>query len=111
MTSLVYHAFASRSLSPGSRTSPARTRRLSLCVQSRLNIIGLYRDNAIAIESEAKDPFGGNLYYAVTMQIMLPIPEFVRKEHNLHCDVVHITTKWVFRLTLDHAIAAIQTSR
>ena len=35
MMSLVFHAFASRSLSPGSRTSPARTRRLSLCVQSR----------------------------------------------------------------------------
>ena len=92
MPSLVFHAFASRSLSPGSRTSPARTRRLSLCVQSRLNIIGLYRVNAIAIESEARDPFGGNVYY-VTMQIMLPIPEFVRKERNLHRDVVHITTK------------------
>ena len=36
----------------------------------------------------------------VTMQIRLHIPEFARKEHNLHCDVVHITTKWVFRLTL-----------
>ena len=35
MTYLVFHAFASRSLSPGSRTSRARTRRLSLCVQSR----------------------------------------------------------------------------
>ena len=45
------------------------------------------------------------------MQITLHIPEFARKERNLHCDVVHITTKWVFRLTLDHAIAAIQTSR
>ena len=32
-------------------------------------IIGLYRENAIAIESEARDPFGGNVYY-VTMQIM-----------------------------------------
>ena len=33
----------------------------------------------------------------------------------LHCDVVHVTravtTKWVSRLVLDHAIAAIQTSR
>ena len=28
--------------------------------------IGLYRENAIAIESEAGDPFGGNVYY-VTM--------------------------------------------
>ena len=25
--------------------------------------IGLYRENAIAIESEARDPFGGNVYY------------------------------------------------
>ena len=72
--------------------------------------IGLYRENAIAIESEAKYPFGGNVYY-VTMQITLHIPESARRERNLHCDVVHSTTKWVFRLTLDHAIAAIQTSR
>ena len=49
--------------------------------------------------------------YYVTMQITLHIPEFARKQHNLDCDVVHITTKWVFRLTLDHAIAAIQPSR
>ena len=73
-------------------------------------LIGLYRENAIAIESEAIDPFGGNVYY-VTMQITFPIPEFARKERNLHCDVVHVTTKWVSRLVLDHAIAAIQTSR
>ncbi len=73
-------------------------------------IIGLYRENAIAIESEARDPFGGNVYY-VTMQIMFPIPEFARKERNLHCDVVHVTTKWVSRLVLDHAISAIKTSR
>ena len=72
--------------------------------------IGLYRENAIAIESEARDPFGGNVYY-VTMQITFPIPEFARKERNLHCDVVHVSTKWVSRLVLDHAIAAIQTSR
>ena len=65
--------------------------------------IGLYRENAIAIESEARDPFGGNVYY-VTMELAL-------KERNLHCDVVHVTTKWVSRLVLDHAIAAIQTSR
>ena len=71
---------------------------------------GLYRENAIAIESEARDPFGGNVYY-VTMQITFPIPEFARKERNLHCDVVHVTTKWVSRLVLDHAIAAIPTSR
>ena len=72
--------------------------------------IGLYRKNAIAIESEARYPFGGNVYN-VTMQITFPIPKFARKECHLHCDVVHVTTKWVSRLVLDHAIAAIQTSR
>ena len=56
--------------------------------------IGLYRENAIAIEGEAREPFGGNVYY-VTMQITFHIPEFARKERNLHCDVVHVTTKWV----------------
>ena len=75
-----------------------------------MQLIGLYRENAIAIESEARYPFGGNVYY-VTMQITFPIPEFARKERNLHCDVVHVTTKWVSRLVLDDAIAAIQTSR
>ena len=54
---------------------------------SRGGNIGLYRENAIAIESEARDPFGGNVYY-VTMQITFQIPEFARKERNLHCDVV-----------------------
>ena len=48
------------------------------------NSIGLYRENAFAIESEAREPFGGNVYY-VTMQITFHIPEFVRKERNLHC--------------------------
>ena len=76
----------------------------------RLSLIGLYRENAIAIESEARDPFGGNVYY-VTMQITFTIPEFARKERNLHCDVVHVTTKRFSRLVMDHAIAAIQTSR
>ena len=79
-------------------------------IMNKLNSIGLYRENANAIESEARDPFGGNVYY-VTMQITFPIPEFARKERNLHCDVVHVTTKWFSRLVLDHAIAAIQTSR
>ena len=53
--------------------------------------IGLYRENAIAIESEARDPFGGNVYY-VAMQITFPIPEFARKERNLHqtCQVSRI---------------------
>ena len=39
---------------------------------------------------------GGNVNY-VTMQIPLPIPEFTRTEHNLHCDVLHITTDSVAR--------------
>ena len=50
--------------------------------------MGLYRENAIATESEARDPFGGNVYY-VTMQITFTIPEFARNERNLHCDVVY----------------------
>ena len=49
--------------------------------------------------------------YYVTMQIKFPIPEFAREERNLHCDVVHVTTKCVSRLVLDHAIAAIETLR
>ena len=42
--------------------------------ESKTEVIGLYRENAIAIESEARDPFGGNVYY-VTMQILFPIPD------------------------------------
>ena len=70
--------------------------------------IGLYRENTIPIESEDRNQNGCNVYY-VTIQITLHIPE----ERNLHCDLglVHITTVWVSRLVLDHAIAAIQTSR
>ena len=45
------------------------------------------------------------------MTITFHIPEFARKERNLHCDVVHITIVWVPRLVVDHAVAAIQTSR
>ena len=47
-------------------------------------LIGLYRENAIAIESEARYPFGGNVYY-VTMQITFLIPEFRVK--NVICIV------------------------
>ena len=72
--------------------------------------IGLYRENSIAIESEANDSFGGNVYN-VTMQITLSIPEFKRNERNVHCDVSHITPDRVVRLFLDDAIAAFQTSR
>ena len=52
-------------------------------VPTAFPLIGLYRENAIAIESEARDPFGDNVYY-VTMQITFRIPEFARKERNLH---------------------------
>ena len=52
------------------------------------------------IQNESRDPFRGNVYY-VTMQIMFLTRKFRNGERNLHCDVVHITTKWVFRLTLD----------
>ena len=75
-----------------------------------LERIGLDSENEIAIDSEARDPDGGNVYYVV-MQIKFHIPEFARKERNLHCDVVHITTICVSRLVLAHAIAAIQASR
>ena len=71
--------------------------------------IGLYRENAIAIESEANDSYGGNVYY-VTMQITLPIPECTRNERNCHCGVLHIAPDRVVTLVLDDAIAAIQTS-
>ena len=47
-------------------------------------VIGLYRENAMSIESEARDPNVGNVYY-VTMQITFHIPEFARRERNLHC--------------------------
>ena len=42
------------------------------CQYNESVAMGLYRENAIAIESEARDrTFGGNVYY-VTMQITLP---------------------------------------
>ena len=56
-----------------------------------MDVICLYRENAIAIESEARDPNGGNVYY-VTLQITFHILEFARKERNLHCDVVPAST-------------------
>ena len=52
------------------------------------------------IQNESRDPFGGNVYY-VTMQITFLTRKFRNGEHNLHCDVVHIKTKWVSSLTLD----------
>ena len=52
------------------------------------------------IQNESRDPFGGNVYY-VTMQIAFLTRKFRNGERNLHCDIVHITTKWVSSLTLD----------
>ena len=52
------------------------------------------------IQNESRDPFGGNVYY-VTMQITFLTRKFRNGERNLHCDVVHIITKWVPSLTLD----------
>ena len=51
--------------------------------------IGLYRENAIAIENGSRYPNGGNVYYvtSLVMQITFHIPEFEHKEHNLHCDI------------------------
>ena len=39
--------------------------------------------------------------YYVTMQITFLTRKFRTWERNLHCDVVHITTKWVSSLALD----------
>ena len=52
------------------------------------------------IQNESTYPFGANVYY-VTMQITFLTRKFRNGERNLHCDVVHITTKWVSSLTLD----------
>ena len=71
--------------------------------------IGLYRDNAIAIESQDRD--------FLNVQIKVDRRAFARKERNLYCDVyVAAENKCTFlpfesRLVLDHAIAAIQKSR
>ena len=54
--------------------------------------IGLYRENAIAIQIEFNSP------------------EFTRNERNLNCDVLHVTPVRVARLLLDDTIAAFQTS-
>ena len=52
------------------------------------------------IQNESRYPFGGNVHY-VTMQITFLTRKLRNGERNLHCDVVHITTKWVSSLTLD----------
>ena len=52
------------------------------------------------IQNESSDSIGGNVKY-VTMQITFVTSKFRNEQRNLHCDIVHITTKWVFCLTLD----------
>ena len=70
-------------------------------------VIGLYRD----VQNESRDPFGGNVHH-VTMQITFLTRKFRNGERNLHCDVVHITTKWVSSLTLDcNGVFAIKAYR
>ena len=50
--------------------------------------------------------------YYVTMQITFFTRKFRNGERNLHCDVVHITTKWVSSLTLDcNGVFAIKAYR
>ena len=63
------------------------------------------------IQNESRNPFGGNVYN-VTMQITFITRKFRNGERNLHCDVVHITTKWVSSLTLDcNGVFAIKAYR
>ena len=71
-------------------TSPPPLKRRHLYCDAHVaaenkSIIGLYRDNAIAIESEARDPNGGKVYY-VTKQITFHIPEFAR---NIWTNIDH----------------------
>ena len=63
------------------------------------------------IQNESRYPFGGNMYYG-TMQITFLTRKFLNGERNLHCDVVHITPKWVPSLTLDcNGVFAIKAYR
>ena len=63
------------------------------------------------IQNESRDPFGGNVYY-VTMQITFLTRKFRNGQRNLHCDVVHITTKGVSSLTVDcNGVFAIKAYR
>ena len=63
------------------------------------------------IQNESRDPFGANVS---TSQCKL---RSLRANsgsgvRNLHCDVVHITTKWVSSLTLDcNGVSAIKAYR
>ena len=63
------------------------------------------------IQKESDDYIGGNAQY-VTMQIMFVTRKFRNGQRNVHCDAVHITTKWVFGLTLDcNGVFAIKAYR
>ena len=42
--------------------------------------------------------------YYVTMQITFPIPEFARKERNLHCDVVQLFVIYFIDVHYNHAV-------
>ena len=48
-----------------------------------------------SLGSHDRDANGGNVYY-VTMQITFLTRKFRNVERDLHCDIVHITTVWVF---------------
>ena len=63
------------------------------------------------IQNEYRYPFGGNVYY-VAMKITYLTRKLRNGERNLHCDVVHVTTKWVSSLTLDcNGVFAIKAYR
>ena len=51
-----------------------------------IDLIGLYRENAIVIESEARDPFGGNVY-PTTSQWRLRSPLRNLRVRNVICIV------------------------
>ena len=54
--------------------------------------IGVYHETAIANESEASDPNGGDvcLFSAAACTSQCKLRAFARKERDLHCDV-HVT--------------------
>ena len=98
----------------GSRPEEARPKHI--WVTPNCPIIGLSLSRRLdrcdrVIQNESRDPFGGNVYYG-TMQITFLKRQFRNGERNLHCDIVHITTKWVSSLTLDcNGVFAIKAYR
>ena len=57
--------------------------------------IGIYRENAIAIESEAKDPFGGNVYYVtIIILIMLLFHTVVHQKTCIHSMQLNKKKNW-----------------